>query len=109
MLDRQPEERAQAFGDLIAGHALAEPLERDLEAPAEVDEGVAGDDRSAVFDPEHEVVLLVSRERLDSDGQPIAGRDPVPLDCVVRSQPGQVGLPPDASSAVSPYVSMRSF
>jgi hypothetical protein len=68
---------------MLARHALEEPLEWDLEALAEVDERVAGDDRTAVLDPEHEVVCLVSGERRDSDGQRIAGRDPAPLERVV--------------------------
>src|SRR5438046_1695317 len=41
VLDRQCEERAQPLGDLLARHARAEPPLVDLEAPAEVDEGVA--------------------------------------------------------------------
>jgi hypothetical protein len=43
-------------------------LGRDLEALAEVDERIAGDDRTAVLDPEDDVVRPPSGERLDSDG-----------------------------------------
>src|SRR4029450_13865201 len=49
MLDTQREQRAQPLGDLIARYALGEPHERDLEAVAEVDRRVAGNDRTAAF------------------------------------------------------------
>jgi hypothetical protein len=40
-LDRQLEQRAQAVGDLLARHALSEPV-GDREAFSEVDQRVAG-------------------------------------------------------------------
>src|SRR5215216_6745570 len=56
MLDRQREQWAQAHSDLLAGHALAEPVDRDLEALADVFKRVARDDRGLALDPEHHVV-----------------------------------------------------
>jgi hypothetical protein len=58
-----------------ARRASSGPYGWDLEALAEVDERVAGDDRTAVLDREHDVVRRLSREHLDSDGQRVAGRE----------------------------------
>ena len=68
MLDRQREQRAQPLGDLLTRHALGQPVGRDLETMAAVDERVAGDDCMAVPEPEHDVVRHHSGERLDADG-----------------------------------------
>jgi hypothetical protein len=82
MLDRPLEQRAQPLGDLLGRHAVRQPLGWNLEALAEVVERVAGDDRTAALDPQNDVVRLLSQERLDSDGQPIARREQMPLDRV---------------------------
>jgi hypothetical protein len=74
VLDRECEERAQPLGDLLARHAGAEPPLVDLEAVAEVDEGVAGDHRTLALDPEHSVVRLVPGEHVGTERQPVAGR-----------------------------------
>src|SRR5207247_5647655 len=71
-LDRKLEERAQGLEDLLGRNALVRPVGGKLEALAAVDERVTGDERPAALDPEHEVVRLHPRERLDSNGQPIA-------------------------------------
>src|ERR1700738_322378 len=60
MLDRQLEQRTQPRGDLLARHTRAEPPLVDLQAPAEVDERVAGDQRTLALDPEHSVVRLIA-------------------------------------------------
>jgi hypothetical protein len=72
VLGGQGAQGLQAFADLLGGHVLARPLGRDLEAVAAVDERVADDERSVALDPEHEVVRLHPRERLDADGQAVA-------------------------------------
>src|SRR4030095_3925300 len=46
VLDRQREQRAQSLDHLFPRHALAQPLEWDLETTAEVDERVAGNYRA---------------------------------------------------------------
>src|SRR4029077_20940387 len=50
--DRQPEQRPQLFGHLLAGNTMVQHLWRDLEAASEVDERVAGDDRAHTLAPE---------------------------------------------------------
>src|SRR4029453_2795324 len=93
-LDRSLEQRTQPGDDLFARHALTEPLGRDLETPAEVGERVADDDRTAILEPEHHVVLLSSGEDLDSERQTIAGGEQVLVDRVVSEEPRQVGTAP---------------
>ena len=79
-LDRQLEQRAaQRFEDLLARLALAQPVDRELEAVAAVDERVADDERPVALDPEHEVVVQHAREYLEPHRQPVAGREHVPL------------------------------
>ena len=56
---------------------------------AEVDERVACDDRLVALDPEDDVVRLLSRERLDSDGQLIPRGEQIPLDLFACQQPVQ--------------------
>jgi hypothetical protein len=68
-LDGLLEQREQSLYDLLARHAVGQPLNRDLEARAAVDERVARDDGSAAGDPEHGVErLLPPRKGLDPDG-----------------------------------------
>src|SRR5438046_8256479 len=91
VLDRQLEQRAQLLGDLLARHARAEPPLVDLEAPAEVDERVAGDDRTLTFDPEHSVVRLMPGEHVGTERQPVAGRVRACLAFLLAEQPDDVG------------------
>jgi hypothetical protein len=46
---------------------VLQDLLRDFEAATEVDQGVAGYDRAHALDPEHEVIVRPSGERLDAD------------------------------------------
>ncbi len=55
-LDRQVKQRAQRLDGLPARRALWQPVGREFETAAEVDEGFADDERLAALDPEHEVV-----------------------------------------------------
>src|SRR5688572_26562854 len=80
MLDRQLEQQAQPLEDLLGRHAFVGPVGRELEALTAVDERVAGDERPAALDPEHEVVRLHPREGLDADRQPLAGPEHLSLD-----------------------------
>src|SRR5205809_5377235 len=91
MLDRQREQRAQPLGNLLARHARAEPPLVDLEAPAEVDERVAGDHRTLALDPEHRVVRLVSGEYVGTERQPVARRVRTCLALLLAEQPDDVG------------------
>ncbi len=93
VLNRQREQRAQAFGDLLARHARAQPAGIDLGAFAEVGERVTGDDCAVALDPEHRVVRLLSGECLDSDGKPVAGRVRSCLALVLAEQPDEIGAP----------------
>src|SRR5205807_6536938 len=63
----------------------------DLETAAEVDERVAGEDRPALLDPEHEVVVLPSGKRLDPDRKPVTRRVQVPVAAISGQEPGDVG------------------
>ena len=58
-LDSVAEQRAQCLEDSLRRDALRYPRDRELEARAAVDERVAGDERPAAVDPEHEVVRLL--------------------------------------------------
>jgi len=71
--DRHLEQRAQRLEDLLGRHALVRLVGRELEAVVAVDERVADDERPAALDPEHEVVRLHPRERLDPDRQHVGG------------------------------------
>ena len=93
VLHGQREQRAQAFDDLLSGHAFDEPAGVDLRPFAEVGERVAGEDCTMTRDPEDEVVALVSGEGFDADGQPITGRVPMRLAFAV-DQPPQVVADP---------------
>src|SRR5207237_10527228 len=84
-------QRPQPFGDLLARHALPQPLNRDLEPATEVDERVAGDDRAPTLDPEHEVVVLPSGKRVDPERKPIARRVQMRLAAVPGQEPGDLG------------------
>src|SRR5262245_6660033 len=77
VLDGKLEQRAQTLAALLDA-GLAQPVLRDLEAAAPLDERVAGDDRVPRLDPQHEVVLHHPGERLDADRQPVAGREELP-------------------------------
>src|SRR5262245_33429067 len=94
VLDRQVEQRAQSVDDLLARRARSEPAGVDLRSLAEVGERVARDDRPVALDPEHEVVALLSRERLDSDTQAIARGVPVRLAGLPFDQPPHVRADP---------------
>src|SRR4029450_4315195 len=85
-LDRSLEQRTQPGDDLFARHALTEPIGRDLETPAGGGERVADDDRTAILEPEHDVVVLSSSEDLDSGRQTIAGGEQVLIDRVGREE-----------------------
>ena len=52
VLDRQLEQRTQAFDDLLPRHRRTWPPRVDLEALAGIDESVASDDRAMALDPE---------------------------------------------------------
>jgi hypothetical protein len=91
VLDRQLEQRAQPRGDLLARHAGAEPSLVDLEALAEVDERVAGDDGALALDPKHGVVRLVPGEHVGSEREPVAGGVRACLALVLAEQPDDVG------------------
>jgi hypothetical protein len=76
VLDRPLEERTQSFDDLLARHALGKPALHELDALAAVDERVADRDSAVALDPEQDVVRwLPPGKGLDSDGQPVAGRE----------------------------------
>src|SRR6266511_969536 len=76
MLDRPLEQRAQSLNDLLPRHALGQPALQELDAVAAVDQRVADGDSAMALDPEQDVVRRLSPgERLDSEGQPIAGRE----------------------------------
>jgi hypothetical protein len=49
-LDRQLEQRPEVFDHLLARYTVLQHLSRDLEAAAEVDQGVAGNDRTHTLD-----------------------------------------------------------
>src|SRR5581483_7425432 len=71
-LDRQLEQRAESFGDVLTRDVLATP-ELDFESGSvEVREGVAGDDRVDGREPEDEIVVLATRVRLEAE-RPRAG------------------------------------
>ena len=57
-LNRQREQRAKHRHHLLGRHALGQPVDRNLESAAAVDERVADGERPAALDPEHEVVRL---------------------------------------------------
>src|SRR5207248_5403119 len=65
------EQRPQAFDHPLARDAVLKHLSRDLEAATEVDQGVAGHDRTHALDPEHKVVVRSSGKCLDADGKPV--------------------------------------
>ena len=108
VLDRQLEQRTQAFDDLLPRHVRTQPPGIDLEPATEVDERVAGDDRAMALDPEHQVVRLLPGKRLDTDVQSVARRIRARLADPLLEEPDDVRLPSPACSAVMPYVRMRS-
>jgi len=89
-LDRQREERPQPLGNLLARHSPSQPLAGDLEATTEIGEGVAGDHGVATLDPEHEVVVLPPRKRIDSEREPVARQVEVGLATAPSEEPGEV-------------------
>src|SRR5439155_8778127 len=93
-LDRQPEERAQALDHLLAPDTVLQHLSRDLEAATEVDQRVAGDDRTHTLDPEHKVVVRPSGERLEADRKPVTRSVEVGLPAALHQQPRDVRAVP---------------
>src|SRR5262245_26490259 len=63
----------------------------DLEAVAEIHEGVAGNDRAMALDPQHRVVRLLSWKDVDADIEPVARRIRVRLALPVLEEPDDVG------------------
>jgi hypothetical protein len=93
-LDREIEQGPETFDHLLVCDSLALPLVRvELEAPAEVGKRVADDDRTATFDPEHEIVVLPSGKRLDSERKPVTCQVEVRLAAVPGQQPAEVWAP----------------
>src|SRR5436190_15905141 len=102
-LDRQRKQGAQSVRDLFAAHGFSQPLVH-VKPVAEVDERISGDDSTALLDPQHEVVVLPPRKRLDSAWEPIARRVQVCLAAVPRQQPRDVRA---ACQYHSPFSSSR--
>ena len=89
VLDRQVEQRAQALGDLLARHGLAQPLVLDPQALPEVGQRVAGDHRALGLDPQHDVVLLAALEHVDLEWQILTRQ--VEASGIGLPEPEQVG------------------
>jgi hypothetical protein len=75
---------------------------------AEVDEHVAGDDRTMLLDPENGLVRLPSRKCLGSDRQQVTRRIQVSSPLFSRNSQARPELPSPACSAVMPHFCIRS-
>jgi hypothetical protein len=73
------------------GDAAAQPLVQ-RETCSEVGERVARDDRADTLLPQHEVVVLSARVRLDAGRKPVAGR--IPVDPPPPGVPARFGRAP---------------
>src|SRR5215211_1878064 len=90
-LDRQLEQRTQAFDGVLPRQVWTQPAGIDLEPATEVDKRVAGDDGAMALDPEHHVVRLLSGKRLDADVQSVACRVRVRVADALLEEPDDVG------------------
>src|SRR5262245_12299442 len=88
VLDRALEQWSQLAENLLGGPLRREPVSRELESLAQLDQCVAGHDRPSALDPEHDLVLPAPRKHLDATGQTIARR--VHTCITFLEQPGDV-------------------
>src|SRR5438094_7463369 len=93
-LDRQPEQRPQVFDQLLARDTVLQHLSRDLEPATEVDQRVAGDDRTRTLDPEHKVAVRPSGERLEADRKPVTRSVQVGFPAALHQQPRDIRTVP---------------